>query len=66
MLVADVGLDNGPIAQPRAMLSTDNSDSPAVRLYAGRGWRKLGDLDAETQVMGLLRAPDDDSRVLAP
>jgi ribosomal protein S18 acetylase RimI-like enzyme len=42
------------IAQPRAMLSTDNFDSPAVRLYAGRGWRKLGELDADTQVMGLL------------
>jgi ribosomal protein S18 acetylase RimI-like enzyme len=27
------------ITQPRAMLSTDNHDSPAVRLYARRGWR---------------------------
>jgi len=41
---------------PRALLSTDNSDSPAVRLYAGRGWRKLGELNADAQVMGLLRA----------
>lgn len=48
------------IGQPRAMLSIDNSDSPAVRLYAGRGWRKLGELDADTQVIGLLRLPDDD------
>ncbi len=41
---------------PRALLSTDNSDSPAVRLYAGRGWRKLGELNADAQVMGLFRA----------
>ncbi len=47
----DVLLDNA--APKRALLSTDNHDSPAVRLYAARGWRKLGELSPDTQVMGL-------------
>jgi hypothetical protein len=41
------------VPQSRALLSTDNADSPATRLYARRGWHKLGELDAHTQVMGL-------------
>ncbi len=40
----DVLLEGVP--KERAMLSTDNGDSPAVRLYSARGWRKLGELDA--------------------
>jgi ribosomal protein S18 acetylase RimI-like enzyme len=44
------------VPQARALLSTDNFDSPALRLYARRGWRKLGELDPGTQVMGLLLA----------
>jgi GNAT superfamily N-acetyltransferase len=43
----------GGVAQSRALLSTDNVDSPATRLYARRGWRKLGEMDPDTQVMGL-------------
>lgn len=56
----DVLLEGSP--QDRAMLSTDNRDSPAVRLYAGRGWRKLGELDAHTQVMGLVRISAEDGQ----
>ncbi|MEP6667121.1 MAG: GNAT family N-acetyltransferase [Nocardioidaceae bacterium] len=52
----DVLLDDA--VPERALLSTDNTDSPAVRLYTARGWRKLGELSPETQVMGLhLRNP---------
>lgn len=40
----------------RALLGTSsNDDDPAVRLYRSRGWRTLGLLDAERQVMGLVR-----------
>lgn len=47
----DVLLDGVP--SDRAMLSTDNHDSPAVRLYTGHGWTKLGELSPDVQVMGL-------------
>jgi GNAT superfamily N-acetyltransferase len=59
----DVLLDDVP--QSRAMLSTDNYDSPATRLYAGRGWRKLGELDEDTQIMGLVRLSADSGQELA-
>lgn len=59
----DVLLEEVP--QPRALLSTDNSDSPATRLYAGRGWHKLGELDRDTQVMGLVRLSADHGQELA-
>jgi ribosomal protein S18 acetylase RimI-like enzyme len=36
----------------RGLLSTDDSDTPARRLYASRGWTKLGNLSAETAVLG--------------
>ncbi|GAB3495892.1 N-acetyltransferase family protein [Flexivirga sp.] len=40
----------------RALLgTTSDGDDPAVRLYRARGWRTLGQLDAEHQVMGLHR-----------
>ena len=42
------------VSPSRALLSTDNDDSAAVRLYTKRGWRRLGQLNADTQVMGLL------------
>ncbi len=47
----DVLLDGVP--SDRALLGTDNADSPAVRLYASHGWRKLGELSPDVQVMGL-------------
>jgi ribosomal protein S18 acetylase RimI-like enzyme len=36
----------------RGLLSTDDSETPARRLYASRGWTKLGNLSAETAVLG--------------
>lgn len=37
----------------RALLGTeDEPSSPAVRLYAGRGWRRLGKQSPTDQVMG--------------
>ncbi len=47
----DVLLDGVPT--DRALLSTDNADTPAVRLYTSHGWRKLGELSPDVQVMGL-------------
>jgi ribosomal protein S18 acetylase RimI-like enzyme len=47
----DVLLDGVPAE--RALLGTDNDDSAAVRLYTSHGWRKLGELTPDTQVMGL-------------
>lgn len=47
----DVLLDGVP--SDRALLSTDNADTPAVRLYTSHGWRKLGELSPDVQVMGL-------------
>lgn len=47
----DVLLDGVPA--DRALLGTDNHDSPAVRLYTSHGWRKLGELTPYIQVMGL-------------
>jgi ribosomal protein S18 acetylase RimI-like enzyme len=47
----DVLLDGVPA--DRALLSTDNADTPASRLYASHGWRKLGELNSDVQVMGL-------------
>lgn len=39
----------------RCLLSTtDDASDPAVRLYLGRGWRKLGTLRPGVQVMGLI------------
>ena len=38
----------------RCLLSTaDDPADPAVRLYLGRGWRRLGLLRPGTQVLGL-------------
>ncbi len=38
----------------RALLATENNtESPAVRLYTERGWRKLGELSPDMQVMGV-------------
>lgn len=51
----DVLLDGVPAH--RALLSTDNADTPAVRLYASHGWRKLGELTPKVQVMGLELPP---------
>lgn len=43
----------------RALLGTSaDDDDPAVRLYRSRGWRTLGLLDDERQVMGLRRIED--------
>ena len=37
----------------KALLSTtDNPADPAVRLYLGSGWRRLGVLNPDRQVMG--------------
>jgi ribosomal protein S18 acetylase RimI-like enzyme len=47
----DALLDGVP--SDRALLSTDNYDSPAVRLYTSHGWVRLGELSAQAQVMGL-------------
>ena len=33
--------------------TTSDADDPAVRLYRSRGWRTLGLLDADRQVMGI-------------
>lgn len=53
----DVLLEDAP--GDRAMLSTaDIPDDPAVRLYASRGWRKLGNLTPDVQVMGLVMRRD--------
>jgi ribosomal protein S18 acetylase RimI-like enzyme len=38
--------------QRRALLGTDDADSPAVALYTSRGWRKLGNLTADTAILG--------------
>lgn len=51
----DVLLDG--VEADRALLSTENVDSPAVRLYASHGWRKLGELSADVQLMGLELPP---------
>ncbi|MFY9915022.1 MAG: GNAT family N-acetyltransferase [Nocardioidaceae bacterium] len=51
----DVLLDGVP--GERALLSTDNADTPAVRLYSSHGWRKLGELTPDVQVMGLELPP---------
>jgi ribosomal protein S18 acetylase RimI-like enzyme len=51
----DVLLDG--VQSDRGLLSTDNHDSPAVRLYASHGWLKLGELSPEVQVMGLRLHP---------
>ena len=37
----------------RALLSTDDADTPAVLLYRSRGWQRLGQLSEGVQVMGL-------------
>lgn len=37
----------------RAMLSTDDADTAAVRLYLSCCWRRLGELGPGVQVMGL-------------
>jgi ribosomal protein S18 acetylase RimI-like enzyme len=47
----DVLLEGVPAE--RALLSTDAHDSAAVRLYASRGWKSLGRLSDDVQVMGL-------------
>jgi ribosomal protein S18 acetylase RimI-like enzyme len=36
----------------RALLGTDDAETPAVLLYRSRGWRKLGNLTREVAVMG--------------
>ncbi|MDX6324438.1 MAG: hypothetical protein QOK15_792 [Nocardioidaceae bacterium] len=36
----------------RALLGTDDGDTPAVSLYRSRQWRKLGNLTPEVAVMG--------------
>jgi ribosomal protein S18 acetylase RimI-like enzyme len=36
----------------RGLLSTDDSDTPARRLYASRGWTQLGNLSEGTAVLG--------------
>jgi ribosomal protein S18 acetylase RimI-like enzyme len=36
----------------RALLGTDDGDTPATALYRSRGWRKLGNLTPETAVLG--------------
>lgn len=47
----------------RALLSTTADDAdPAVRLYRSRGWRRLGLLDADRQVMGLSKGVAGESR----
>jgi ribosomal protein S18 acetylase RimI-like enzyme len=51
----DVLLDG--ISSDRALLATDNRDSPALRLYTSHGWTKLGELSPEVQVMGLRLPP---------
>ena len=51
----DVLLDGIP--SDRALLATDNRDSPALRLYTSHGWTKLGELSPEVQVMGLRLPP---------
>lgn len=44
----------------RALLGTSADDAdPAVRLYKSRGWRTLGLLDREHQVMGIERFRSD-------
>ena len=52
----DALMDGAP--GDRALLGTaDDPHDPAVRLYRARGWRKLGNLEPDVQVMGLeLRA----------
>jgi GNAT superfamily N-acetyltransferase len=43
----------------RAMLSTaDDPADPAVKLYVSRGWRRLGNLTPDVQVMGLAMRKD--------
>ena len=37
----------------RALLSTDDADTPAVLLYRSRGWQRLGQLSEGVQIMGL-------------
>ncbi len=37
----------------RALLSTDDADTPAVLLYRSRGWQRLGQLSETVQIMGL-------------
>ncbi len=42
------------VSADRALLGTDNDEtSPAVRLYQSRGWSKLGELNPQTQLMGI-------------
>ncbi len=42
------------VSARRALLGTqNNTESPAVRLYTARGWRKLGELSPDMQVMGI-------------
>jgi GNAT superfamily N-acetyltransferase len=36
----------------RALLGTDDADTPAVLLYRSKRWRKLGNLTPQTAVMG--------------
>lgn len=46
------------VSADRALLSTDNDETAAaVRLYRSRGWSKLGELNPQTQVMGLRPSP---------
>jgi ribosomal protein S18 acetylase RimI-like enzyme len=47
----DVLLDGVP--SDRALLSTENHDSSAVRLYTSHGWIRLGELSPQAQVLGL-------------
>lgn len=47
----DALMDGAP--GERALLGTaDDPHDPAVRLYRSCGWRKLGNLDADVQIMG--------------
>ena len=41
------------VAPRRALLGTDDADTPATRLYVRKGWRRLGELSPGVQVMGL-------------
>ncbi|CAN5553426.1 hypothetical protein BH10ACT10_BH10ACT10_09550 [soil metagenome] len=37
----------------RALLSTSLEEDPAVRLYLARGWRRIGRLGPDVQILGL-------------
>lgn len=44
----------GNLPHDRAMLSTEDADTPASRLYRSSGWQALGPLGPGVQVMGKL------------